>query len=113
MILSFILAKRSIISALLCQLAFSSKKVVFSCQPGDSRSNYFARCCMNVIITLLSVLAWFKEHHTLPSVSSAAINDSRGATYLSVRVNLALVGAQSLLRKRVLLSQLSSMLIMR
>ena len=64
-------------------------------------------------MTSVSVFAWVRLNQILPSVSSAAIKEIRGATYLSVNVPAASVGAQILRRKRVWFNQDSSTLMIR
>ena len=62
---------------------------------------------------LESVLEWLRLNQTLPSVSSAAIIDSLGATEFNYALPVPSFGAQVLRIKLVSLSQVSSMLMNR
>ena len=106
-------ASLSFITTLVCHAALSSRIVDSSLQEADSRSSYLANELRNRVITSVSVVAWVNAHHILPSVSRAVCKEIHGATYLSVMVAAASVGAQILRRKRVPFSQLSSTLITR
>ena len=104
------MAKRSLISGLVCQDALSSRMVVFSSQPGDSLSSWSISLRRKSNMMSESVFACVRAHQIRPSVSRAAMTASLGATYLSVTVAGALEGAQTRRTKRVPFSQLSSTL---
>ena len=109
----YILARRSFMTELVCQEALSTRKVVFSCHPGDSMSSCLTMWRMKVVITSESVFAYVKAHQILPSVSRAAIKEILGETCLSVKVPAASAGTQMRRMKRVWLSQDSSKLMIR
>ena len=64
-------------------------------------------------MTLLSVVAWVRQNQPLPSVSIAAIRDSRGDTVVILAFPFPSFLAHVLWRKLVSLSQVSSTLTMR
>ena len=100
-----------IVSTLVWYVALSQRSTVSSYQPGSSLSRALTNYWRNSAIISLFVVAWARLNHTLPSVSRAAIRDSRGVTAWSYRLPSPPFFAQTFRTKLVSLSQVSSTLI--